>query len=414
MRVGFGDELLISTMATIHAHWDCSKGLSLPAILAASLTATAVRAEALERAHALQVKILPLVFGGFMTHCKLQLVQDGANADSLVYEIGFVEPVAYKHMDDLFARCDGISKWVSETVRAVLRELYSKPGEETLGAVEAKEMALATGAIWALDRLSVKTVTCSPIPFAISTANCPIPIGLPVQVTEKEAAPFASASALAVLRVILRVCPSGTNCTAPAMILHTLAHGASDSPVQHQTSLALGERCDGVQSKSRDWNVDEMIVLEANLDDCTPEHLSFCVDRLLLEGAADAWITPIVMKKGRAAHTLSCLARTEQKDKLLRVLFRHSTTLGVRAQNIERAALRREILSVQTKWEDSNCKGIVSVKVGYLGAEVVSIKAEFDDCRQISLASGVSVQLIADEAVRIAREHLEVSLREGS
>ena len=114
------------------------------------------------------------------------------------------------------------------------------------------------------------------------------------------------------------------------------------------------------------------------------------------------------MKKGRAAHTLHCLSSMEQKDKLLRVLFRHSTTLGVRVQKIERAALQRKMLSVQTKWEDSKSKGKVNVKVGYLGAEMLSMKAEFDDCQQISLATGEPVQLIADTAVRLAREQIEI------
>jgi uncharacterized protein (DUF111 family) len=111
------------------------------------------------------------------------------------------------------------------------------------------------------------------------------------------------------------------------------------------------------------------------------------------------------MKKGRAAHTLHCLCREDQTDVLLPVVFRHSTTLGVRTQSIDRVALERKMFTVQTEWIDTVRQGLVDVKVGYLGAgKVVSVKAEFDHCKEIALEVGIPIQSVAGQAVRKAKD----------
>jgi uncharacterized protein (DUF111 family) len=166
------------------------------------------------------------------------------------------------------------------------------------------------------------------------------------------------------------------------------------------------------------WNIEKMCVLEANIDDCTAEHLAFCVDRLLQEGAADAWVAPIIMKKGRAAHTLHCLFRVDEKDKFLEIVFRHSTTLGVRVQEVERVSLPRKKMSVHYISERTSSipaasfDGDVDVKVGYLGNDIVSIKAEFDHCKAISLATGEPIQEVSAQVVRRAKAELHNTEKE--
>ena len=145
-----------------------------------------------------------------------------------------------------------------------------------------------------------------------------------------------------------------------------------------------------------------MTKLEANVDDMTGEHLAHCVQLLLDSGAADAWVTPIIMKKGRPAHTLHCLCHEKDRDLLLETLFRHSSSLGVRIQNIQRAALERTMTKVQVYDRD------VDVKIGYLGdREVVSIKAEFDHCKSVSIETGIPIKTIADRAEALARREFE-------
>jgi len=169
------------------------------------------------------------------------------------------------------------------------------------------------------------------------------------------------------------------------------------------------------------WKMDCLIHMEANLDDITAEALAFAVEVLLQQGAVDAWVTPIIMKKGRAAHTLHCLCHQSAKDgedstknaeiweKLLRLIFQHTTTLGVRINSgLQRAALHRSFVTVQTPFDDNKRNGRVSVKLGYYFnhdsniKQVVSVKAEFDHCREISLETGVPIQQIAACAVQEA------------
>lgn len=173
---------------------------------------------------------------------------------------------------------------------------------------------------------------------------------------------------------------------------------------------------DEVQNESS-WKIDNLTLIQANIDDITSELLSYVMDLLLKNGAIDVWVEPIVMKKGRSAHQLNCLCHSSSDNDavgkntstfscLMEIIFRQSTTLGIRIQrNIERAALKRKIIQVQTIFgvDDVDARnGFVDVKLGYLSGEIVSMKAEFDHCQIISEKSGVPIKLIADNATKIA------------
>jgi uncharacterized protein (DUF111 family) len=149
-----------------------------------------------------------------------------------------------------------------------------------------------------------------------------------------------------------------------------------------------------------------LTLLQANIDDATPELLAHALNLLLDNGAIDAWITPIVMKKGRPAHSLNCIFRCNSDDevRLLTILFRNTTSLGVRIQrNINRAALRRKIVQVQLPYIDNVRNGKVDVKISSLtDGEVVSIKAEFDQCKVVSLESGIPLKIVSSLAERLA------------
>ena len=149
-----------------------------------------------------------------------------------------------------------------------------------------------------------------------------------------------------------------------------------------------------------------LTLLQANIDDATPELLAHAVNLLLDNGAIDAWITPIVMKKGRPAHSLNCMLRCNSADeeRLLTILFRNTTSLGVRIQrNVLRAALRRKIVKVQLPYADNMWNGEVDVKISSLtDGEVVSVKAEFDQCKVVSLESGVPLKIVSSMAERLA------------
>mmetsp|Transcript_14059 Transcript_14059/g.21576 ORF Transcript_14059/g.21576 Transcript_14059/m.21576 type:complete len:146 (-) Transcript_14059:2901-3338(-) len=137
------------------------------------------------------------------------------------------------------------------------------------------------------------------------------------------------------------------------------------------------------------------------------------MNQLLAAGAVDAWVHPIVMKKGRSAHCINCLIldggeNDHKKQKLegeiLQILFRETSTLGIRIQrNIERAALSRSFISV--KVGDPSASRTVKVKIGRMigASEASTISAEYEDCRAVAEITGVPLKVVMDQAVDAAR-----------
>lgn len=180
-----------------------------------------------------------------------------------------------------------------------------------------------------------------------------------------------------------------------------------------------------MKQKGQLWDMHTLTHIQANIDDATPELMAHAIDLLMNNGAIDAWIQPIVMKKGRPAHCLNCICRCEGTEanaesvggtqtthfddsspehRLLNIMFRHTTTLGIRIQrNILRAALNRRFVEVQLPYRDNLRDGKVDVKISSLkDGNVVSVKAEFDQCKVVSEASCIPLKIVSSVAERLA------------
>src|SRR5271169_4443527 len=140
---------------------------------------------------------------------------------------------------------------------------------------------------------------------------------------------------------------------------------------------------------------EEIAVLEANLDDMNPQLIGYIVDRALAEGARDVFTTPVQMKKNRPGTLLTVLALPEHEEKLRAMLFRESSTLGVRTRHEKRHALPRHHESVITKW------GEVRIKVASLNGTVSQYAPEYEDCRQIAVEHHVPLKTVMQEAIRL-------------
>jgi uncharacterized protein (DUF111 family) len=433
----------------LHAHWDCSNGVSGSAILAACLGATRdlYPNQTQEWIEDLQMLISRLFYENTGLRVGLdflRLLDDGSL--KIEYQGLLGEKYALSRTWSVLLEIlefyeDAVSPWVFEHSRAVILQLIA-------AQCQAQESAIATtnkhfldflveivGSLWYLDRLGVRTSSCSPLPLATNlnkqTQGAQIKTlvteqllcGMAISLESCLQSPVITDTGVALLRVLTGVATASSShsatsvtVTPPPLTLRATASGRNKLPVPHRVRLFIGEtltRQDSpqidahvvvVKEESNLWNVNRMMLLETNIDDMSGEHLAFCVDQLFLHGAADAWVTSIVMKKGRAAHTLHCLCREDQTDALLPIVFRHSTTLGVRTQSIDRVALERKMFTVQTEWIDTLRQGRVDVKVGYLGEKVVSVKAEFDHCKEIALEVGIPIQSVADQAVRKAKD----------
>jgi len=135
---------------------------------------------------------------------------------------------------------------------------------------------------------------------------------------------------------------------------------------------------------------EEVIELVCNLDDMTPEAIAFAQGLLFEEGALDVYTAPIGMKKGRAGLSFTCMCRVEDKDKMLRLIFRHTTTLGVREYLCRRYTLQKEQTEVKTKY------GAIRLKTARgFGAE--KAKPEYEDVAKIAREKNIPLQDILKE-----------------
>ncbi|HEY8743280.1 MAG TPA: nickel insertion protein, partial [Chloroflexota bacterium] len=125
-----------------------------------------------------------------------------------------------------------------------------------------------------------------------------------------------------------------------------------------------------------------------NIDNMNPELYTFVLEQLFAAGALDAWLTPIIMKKGRPAVELSVITAQETAPALREALFRETSTLGMRSATVQRHRLERRWDVVQTAY------GPIRIKVGLLGGEVVNRAPEYEDCAGAARRYGVALKVV--------------------
>lgn len=133
--------------------------------------------------------------------------------------------------------------------------------------------------------------------------------------------------------------------------------------------------------------MEEIAVFETNIDDMSPEIMGFAMEKLLENGALDVFYTPIYMKKSRPAVMLTVLAKKEDEEKIIDILFRETSTLGVRRNIIKRQCMDREIVKVDTRF------GEVRVKVASKG-DIKKLAPEYEDCKEIARRTGEPLKSI--------------------
>ncbi|NUO83030.1 nickel pincer cofactor biosynthesis protein LarC [candidate division KSB1 bacterium] len=144
-----------------------------------------------------------------------------------------------------------------------------------------------------------------------------------------------------------------------------------------------------VGEKESAATADVITVLETNIDDMSPEIYPFVVERLLDEGALDAFLTPILMKKGRPAFTLTVLCAAEKVEDLLGVIYSETSTLGVRLHTLPRRKLRRRQEKRMTSL------GEVAVKIVEWNDKQTALP-EFEECKRLALAQGLPLREVYD------------------
>ena len=129
----------------------------------------------------------------------------------------------------------------------------------------------------------------------------------------------------------------------------------------------------------------EEIVLETNIDDMSPEILSYVEERLFEAGAKDVYTTAITTKKNRLGVKLSVLVSAENEANVMDIIFLESSSIGLRRSTVEKIALNREIKTVTTPY------GMISVKCAFLNGKIVKYKAEYEECKKAALTHHVPI-----------------------
>jgi uncharacterized protein (TIGR00299 family) protein len=143
-------------------------------------------------------------------------------------------------------------------------------------------------------------------------------------------------------------------------------------------------------------------MIETNVDDMSPQIFGHVMERTLQLGALDCYFTPVQMKKNRPGVLLSILCRDTDREKLSQMLFAETTTLGLRSYSVERRALQRESVRVETPY------GPIDVKVAKLSGRIVNQMPEYEQCREAARVASVPLRTV-EEAARTAIAKLNTS-----
>lgn len=181
----------------------------------------------------------------------------------------------------------------------------------------------------------------------------------------------------------------------PAMAIERVGYGAGSKDFADRPNVVrvvLG-RAD-TRSQAPGDSSTNVVQIECEIDDMNPQLFGPATDRLFAAGALDVFLTPVQMKKGRPGTLVTVIAPERQRRALIDVLFRETTTIGVRFGTREREVLERSFVEVLTRY------GSVRMKVAARDGEVLSATPEFEDCLRLSVGAGVPVKLVQADAVR--------------
>ncbi|HXY48025.1 MAG TPA: nickel pincer cofactor biosynthesis protein LarC [Terriglobales bacterium] len=266
-----------------------------------------------------------------------------------------------------------------------------------VGAIDAM-VDIVCAAVGA-EALGVDEMVCSPLNVGSGTVVCAhgtFPVPAPATVELLKGAPVYSSGIEAEL-----VTPTGAAIVKalatrfapfPEMKIENAGYGAGtrDFPgYPNVLRLTIGEQALGATTA-----METITVLEANLDDLNPQVFGYVMDRLLAEGALEAFGMPVQMKKNRPGMLLTVLCEPESAAKLTQLIFTETTTLGVRRRDERRQSLARRWVNVRIPW------GEVRMKVASLNGTVTNFAPEYEDCRRIAAAHHVPLKTVLQEATR--------------
>ena len=281
-------------------------------------------------------------------------------------------------------------------------QVHDLPPEEVefheVGAIDS--IVDVVGAAIGIEALEVDGFLCSPINIGGGFIHCQhgvYPVPAPATANLLTHAPIYSKHVDAEL-----VTPTGAAILAAtidrfgsmdAFEIRDVGYGAGSKSFDEFPNclrLFLGVEA----SREAATGEQDVVVIEANIDDMSAEELSYAGEKLLSTGALDVVMIPIVMKKGRPGHLFQVMAAPEHEEFLSRLIFEETTTIGVRRRRMSRRVLDREVVRVETP------HGAIGVKVARFEGRVVNVSPEYEDCARLARETGLPFHQIRDAAVK--------------
>jgi len=368
--------------ALVDASWPLTdlqevvRRLNLPDV---AVTAERVRRGGIAGTH-VRVNIGP---GGRKAHRHLPQILDIIGAAQL-------PPPVAENAERVFRR-------LAEAEASVHGIAVEKVHFHEVGAADAIVDIVASCA--GLHALGITQFTASAIPTGHGTVVCEhgtLPIPAPATAALLQGVPLDAADEPVELTTPTGAAIVTTLAAAygppPPMTLDRVGYGAGTR--ENRTRPNLLRLLIGTPQDAGVGPPDTVVVLEAQVDDAPGQVVAYACERLLGAGALDAFIVPIIMKKGRPAQLITVLARSEDVARLEDVLFAETTTLGVRRHTARRSTLDRAHETIATRF------GEIRMKIGRRGDAVVRAWPEYDDCAAAARQHGVSLRCVQDEALR--------------
>jgi len=387
------------------AYFDCFSGVSGDMILGAMIDAGL-------DVHKLETELRKLHLSGFELRTE-KVTRKGISGnrfevviDESQNERNFNDIAEIIDQSDLAEDIKASSKHIIGELAVVEAKIHNKNLDEVhfheLGALDS--IVDVVGAVLGLKMLRIERVYVSKINTGTGFVNCrhgtlPVPApatmeflkDIPVYSTGIESE-LVTPTGISILKNVAHVFGR-----MPEMTIKSVGYGAGSRELEipNLLRLQLGETSD------EKYFIDEALLIETNIDDMNPEFYGHIFEELLAQGALDVFVTPVLMKKNRPGTLLSVLLEPEKLDAVLSVIFKETTTLGVRLNRVEMRRLARDFIRVITTF------GEVTVKISRIGDHICSISPEYDDCRQIALEHNIPLKDVYDEAKKVAMETSE-------
>jgi hypothetical protein len=276
-----------------------------------------------------------------------------------------------------------------------------------VGAVDA--MVDIIGSCLGLAWLGIEALYCSALPSGGGTVKAahgilPVPVPAVLQLYQTRQVPIYDNGIQKEL-----VTPTGAAIVValaqsfgppPAMNIRRIGLGAGtqDLEIPNLLRLWIGDLTQALATSDTPWQTDEVIELQTQVDDLSPQALGYTLEKLYAAGAVEVFTQPISMKKNRPGVLITVLTPGEKAWACEEILFRETTTLGIRRQMQERHILRRELTTIETLY------GPVQVKLSYWGSELITLQPEYQDCAELATTHQISWREIHRVAVAASYE----------